>query len=224
MKKTIVFVCVISFIFSVAVAGTTRAQDNRKAHREDVRMIQNYLKKAGYDPGRIDGLLGSKTTEAIMAYQADKGLAADGKITEELVGRMLSQVQVPEDFFISYSSGPAHADWGGVVEVTVKADGNYLVTRQKMRSAGGEKDTVAEGQLTPARMKMIYTQAMSCGLFRLKKQYSNPGITDGTVENLLITADGSSHSVSSSNKYVGGINCISSLLKAAIPSAKKNIR
>jgi hypothetical protein len=224
MKKTTEFFCLISLVFSVVLVTTTQAQDNWITHREDVRMIQKYLKKEGYDPGRIDGLSGPRTKGAIMAYQAEKELPAHGKITEELVTRILSHVKVPEDFFISYSSGPAHRDWGGVIEVSVKANGNYLVTRQKGLRADGTRETLAEGQLTPARMKMMYTQAMSCGIFRLKKHYSNPRIIDGTVKCLRITAHGKSHSVSSSNKYESGIYCSALLLKAAIPSAKKHIR
>jgi hypothetical protein len=216
-------IVVMTFLFPVKAAKSADEQQ-WKTHREDVRMIQKYLKKKGYNPGRIDGLLGSKTTGAIVAYQAEKGLATHGKITEELVARILSQVKVPEDFFIWYSSGPAHADWGGGIEVTVKANGDYLVTRQKGWRAGRAKETLAEGRLTPARMKMMYTQAISCGVFSLKKHYRNPRIIDGTVKNIRFTANGKSHSVSSANTCVGGIYCIALVLKAAIPSAKENIR
>jgi hypothetical protein len=224
MKKTIILFCVISIAFSAELVDTTQAQDNWKTHREDVRMIQKYLNKEGYDIGNIDGLLGAKTNGAILAYQAEKDLPTNGKITEELVARILSHVKVPEDFFIWYSSGPAHADWGGGIDVTVKANGDYLVTRQKGWRAGGAKDTLAEGRLTPARMKMMYTQAMSCGVFSLKKHYRNTSIMDGTVKSLRITANGKSHNVSTSNTYVSGINCIALVLKAAIPSAQKHIR
>jgi hypothetical protein len=224
MKKTIILFCVISIAFSAELVDTTQAQDNWKTHREDVRMIQKYLNKEGYDIGNIDGLLGAKTNGAILAYQAEKDLPTNGKITEELVARILSHVKVPEDFFIWYSSGPAHADWGGGIDVTVKANGDYLVTRQKGWRAGGAKDTLAEGRLTPARMKMMYTQAMSCSVFSLKKHYRNTSIMDGTVKSLRITANGKSHNVSTSNTYVSGINCIALVLKAAIPSAQKHIR
>jgi hypothetical protein len=225
MKKTMVLFCVISFVFSTALVRTTQAQDDWKTHREDVRMIQKYLKKDGYDPGRIDGLLGSKTKGAIMAYQAEKDLPTHGKITEELVARMLSHVKVPEDFFLSYFSGPAHRDWGGGIEVTVKADGDYLVTREKrLTIEGRDKDTLAKGRLTSARTKMLYTQTMSCGVFGLKRHYQNTRIIDGHVEQLHVTANGKSQSVGSANTYVSGIGGISLVLQTAIPSAQKDIR
>lgn len=213
---------VMTVLFKVEAVESADEQQ-WKTHREDVRMIQKYLKKEGYDPGRIDGLLGPKTTGAIMAYQAEKAIVNDGKITEELVARILSHVKVPEDFFVWYSSGPAHADWGGGIEVTVKANGDYLVTRQKRWRVGGGKETLAEGRLTPTRMKMMYKQAMSCGVFSLKKHYRNTRIIDGTVKNIRFTANGKSHSVSSANTCVGGIYCIALVLKAAIPSAQKHI-
>ena len=214
---------VMTVLFKVEAVESADEQQ-WKTHREDVRMIQKYLNKEGYDIGNIDGLLGAKTKGAILAYQAEKDLPTNGKITEELVTRILSHVMVPEDFFIWYSSGPAHADWGGGIDVTVKANGDYLVTRQKGWRADRAKDTLAEGFLTPARMKMVYTQAMSCGVFSLKKHYSNPSIMDGAVESLRITANGRSHTVSASNTYVSGISCIALVLQAAIPSAQKHIR
>jgi hypothetical protein len=226
-RVVVAWIAIGIFVMTVlfSVKGAESADEQQwKTHREDVRIIQKYLKKEGYDPGRIDGLLGPKTTEAVKAYQAEKSLVIDGKITEELVARFLSHVKVPEDFFICYSSGPAHADWGGGIEVTVKSNGDYLVTLQKGWREGLVKDTFAQGRLTPTRMKMMYTQAMSCGIFSLKKHYSNPRIIDGTVKNLRFTANGKSHSVSSANTCVGGIDCISSVLKAAIPSAKEHIR
>ena len=40
--------------------------------------IQTALKKAGYDPGPLDGIKGRRTIAAIKAFQRDTGLAVDG--------------------------------------------------------------------------------------------------------------------------------------------------
>jgi len=45
--------------------------------------IQKALKNAGYYNGSLDGKMGPKTQEAIIKFQKDNGLKADGK-----VGRM----------------------------------------------------------------------------------------------------------------------------------------
>ncbi|MCI0680753.1 MAG: Ig-like domain-containing protein [Gemmataceae bacterium] len=40
--------------------------------------LQKALKKVGYDPGPIDGIMGPKTSTALKQFQKDNGLAADG--------------------------------------------------------------------------------------------------------------------------------------------------
>ena len=42
--------------------------------------VQEALKKAGYYTGEIDGIIGSKSKEAIMKFQKDNGLVDDGKV------------------------------------------------------------------------------------------------------------------------------------------------
>jgi len=46
---------------------------------ERVRVLQRALKAAGFDPGKIDGDFGPKTTTAVYAYQVSKGLTPDGE-------------------------------------------------------------------------------------------------------------------------------------------------
>jgi N-acetylmuramoyl-L-alanine amidase len=41
--------------------------------------LQRLLKRANYDPGKDDGLIGPQTTKAIRAYQTDMGLKVNGK-------------------------------------------------------------------------------------------------------------------------------------------------
>lgn len=42
------------------------------------RAVQNKLISAGHDVGSVDGIIGTKTIEAIKAFQKSKGLTADG--------------------------------------------------------------------------------------------------------------------------------------------------
>jgi hypothetical protein len=39
--------------------------------------IQQALQKAGFDPGRIDGVIGAETMSAVNAFQLDRGLPVD---------------------------------------------------------------------------------------------------------------------------------------------------
>ncbi|MDD3270771.1 MAG: peptidoglycan-binding protein [Syntrophomonadaceae bacterium] len=47
---------------------------------EDVKQLQRDLKKLGYYNSSIDGIFGPKTRQAVMAFQADQGLAVDGVV------------------------------------------------------------------------------------------------------------------------------------------------
>jgi peptidoglycan hydrolase-like protein with peptidoglycan-binding domain len=55
------------------------------------RQIQLALKRRGYDPGPVDGLMGRRTSNAIRAFQADHGLAVTG-----MVSRTLYELLVPD--------------------------------------------------------------------------------------------------------------------------------
>ncbi|MFH1888758.1 MAG: peptidoglycan-binding domain-containing protein [Candidatus Omnitrophota bacterium] len=48
--------------------------------RPNSKQIQMALQNAGYNPGAIDGRMGSRTKEAIKAFQRDNNLKVDGKV------------------------------------------------------------------------------------------------------------------------------------------------
>ncbi len=45
---------------------------------QSTTILQRELKRAGFDPGTIDGICGKRTKSAIIAYQKSKGLVPDG--------------------------------------------------------------------------------------------------------------------------------------------------
>jgi peptidoglycan hydrolase-like protein with peptidoglycan-binding domain len=49
---------------------------------EAVRQLQQALKDLGYDPGAVDGQLGSRTEQAVTSFQRDRGLTVDGIVGE----------------------------------------------------------------------------------------------------------------------------------------------
>ncbi|WP_029452659.1 M14 family metallopeptidase [Clostridium algidicarnis] len=49
----------------------------------DVMKIQAVLKKIGYSPGVLDGVFGNETRSAVIRFQQNNGLTADGIIGEE---------------------------------------------------------------------------------------------------------------------------------------------
>ena len=52
---------------------------------DEIAELQRRLRKAGYDTGDIDGVLGRQTIAAVRRYQNDRGLAADGFATPGLL-------------------------------------------------------------------------------------------------------------------------------------------
>jgi peptidoglycan hydrolase-like protein with peptidoglycan-binding domain len=54
----------------------------------NVRKVQELLKAAGFDPGKIDGKMGEKTKAAILDFQKAKGLKVDGKVGYKTMGQL----------------------------------------------------------------------------------------------------------------------------------------
>jgi g-D-glutamyl-meso-diaminopimelate peptidase len=58
----------------------------------DVRAAQSILNRAGYNAGVVDGIFGTRTYQAIVAFQRNNGLAADGIVgpaTWSVLSRLL---------------------------------------------------------------------------------------------------------------------------------------
>ncbi|HSV29530.1 MAG TPA: peptidoglycan-binding protein [Candidatus Omnitrophota bacterium] len=64
------------------LAGSTGSLEDQ------TRLVQRELNRRGYFAGAVDGRLGPQTRQAIRAYQADAGIAADGRMTADLVDRL----------------------------------------------------------------------------------------------------------------------------------------
>jgi Putative peptidoglycan binding domain len=63
--------------------------------RNLVRDAQIALRDAGFDPGRIDGVMGSKTRAALREFQASQGLPQTGRLDETTQQQLLA-ANMPE--------------------------------------------------------------------------------------------------------------------------------
>ena len=69
--------------------GTTSSSDTGTlSDRERVAEVQRELNRLGYDAGPVDGVMGDRTRSAIYQYQADMGIAGDGRASADLVERL----------------------------------------------------------------------------------------------------------------------------------------
>jgi membrane-bound lytic murein transglycosylase B len=63
-------------------------RDEIPLSRDERVAFQADLKKLGFDPGDLDGVLGHKARAALRAYQKSRGVAPDGFATENLLEHM----------------------------------------------------------------------------------------------------------------------------------------
>lgn len=68
-----------------APAPNSSSQDEKKTKSSLIRDIQKALRDLGYNPGPADGKSGSRTVNAIKAFQRDQGITQDGKMDEMLL-------------------------------------------------------------------------------------------------------------------------------------------
>ena len=79
-KRLVAFV--MAMILVLSVAATALAAYNTIPYGEqsnDVRKMQNALKKKGFYSGTVDGKFGPSTKSAVIKYQKYLGITADGK-------------------------------------------------------------------------------------------------------------------------------------------------
>ena len=82
----ILLICVSAFSLSVSPAGAYSAMGSRG---NEVRKIQQRLKNWDYYKGTVDGIYGTKTKKAVIAFQKNHNITTDGICgpkTLELIG------------------------------------------------------------------------------------------------------------------------------------------
>ncbi len=70
--------------------ATTASRPNVEtlSDRQGVAEIQRELNRLGYDAGPVDGLMGTRSRNAIRQYQADTGITQNGYATSDLLKRL----------------------------------------------------------------------------------------------------------------------------------------
>lgn len=62
---------------------------------DEVKEVQQQLKALGYDVGKVDGIFGKNTQDAVKIFQARNGLTVDGKVGQRVLDRLFSADAVP---------------------------------------------------------------------------------------------------------------------------------
>lgn len=79
MNKTLK-ILVIALVFLFMLCISVGALSKMGATGKEVVEIQNTLKQKGYYTGATDGIYGTATRNAVIAFQKDNGLTADGVV------------------------------------------------------------------------------------------------------------------------------------------------
>ena len=121
MKKKLIwiilfFILLTSFIYVVYYTNNSDIETLSKygSRGEEVRTIQEKLKRWGYYSGSVDGIYGSQTVSAVKKFQQKNGLTVDGiagKNTLNAMGIMSS----------SSSSGCSGSSWNNSANVDLLA-------------------------------------------------------------------------------------------------------
>ena len=81
LKKIIIILTLICSIIILIISASNNiveATSRYGSRGEEVRQIQDKLKRWGYYNGSVDGIYGSKTVEAVKYFQRKNGLTQDG--------------------------------------------------------------------------------------------------------------------------------------------------
>jgi tetratricopeptide (TPR) repeat protein len=131
-------------------------------------------------------------------------------------------ITVPEDFVITYVSQPLHAEWGGKSLLTVHANGDVVVTRERRKDRDGlPAEETTFKRISVVHVKRIYAYVAACGFFNLKEKYWNKDSRDGGSESLEITANGKTQSVTTYYYFVERFHAIVSALEEETKNAEK---
>lgn len=122
------------------------------ARGEEVKSVQEVLARLRYGPGAVDGVYGGKTEDAVIRFQEDHGLYADGIVGPTTWGVLQRALEIEDDEQVEPL--PEDPDGAGLMEwVRVPADAYrdgydrfllredaaaaYLRVRSKVLEAGG---------------------------------------------------------------------------------------
>jgi ankyrin repeat protein len=107
---------------------TQRAEETRMRHNRIVT-AQSLLTKLGYDAGAADGVAGPRTQSAIIRFQKDKGMKADGMVSDVLIKRLEAEIREREARRLAEANARRKTDEGmlpGKMAPSKSAEGTSL--------------------------------------------------------------------------------------------------
>ncbi|MBE6732856.1 MAG: spore cortex-lytic enzyme [Ruminococcaceae bacterium] len=101
MRKFIYLMIVFLLVFSLAISVS--ALSRMGSMGQEVEKIQSVLLEWGYYKGAVDGIFGTNTRNAVIAFQKANGLSADGIVGEKTLAALGIAAET-NDNYGNYSS------------------------------------------------------------------------------------------------------------------------
>ena len=99
LNKKAVWTRVVFVLLMASMVGLSLMPRAFAGDHHDIKKVQETLRDKGFDPGPIDGHLGSQTREAIRQYQKSENLPVTGHLDGETAGKLgVEQESVGGDF------------------------------------------------------------------------------------------------------------------------------
>ncbi|OPY57871.1 MAG: Peptidoglycan endopeptidase LytF precursor [Pelotomaculum sp. PtaU1.Bin035] len=159
MKKIFILL-LVNIILLLYPAVAVRAEQpvlKQGMSGDDVLKLQSNLLKAGYFNGSLDGNFGSITQSAVLNFQADNRLAADGIAGPETLQVLQSLVSINTN--TSQGGGNSAP---GVLKQGMSGD-NVLKLQTKLQAAGYYNGGI-DGSFGPATRNAVINFQADCGI------------------------------------------------------------
>ncbi len=160
------------YIANIGVPAKAFAREARVLSRSriitgkvKVRQLQLLLNRAGYDAGPVDGILGHRTRQAILAFRRRNGLMPVATATPYML-RLLAEEAARLQF--AEASGP---EWRGQ-EITATSHPSEVGERPVPANGGEGRGTVRVSLMGEELLELEYL---------LQRAGYAPGIVDGVV-------------------------------------------
>jgi peptidoglycan hydrolase-like protein with peptidoglycan-binding domain len=139
VRSTLVFTFLMAGILALSFTSLASAANSKG----DIKKAQQTLRDKGYDPGQIDGHLGSHTRQAIGQYQKAENLPVTQRLDAETAGKLGVE---PESVGSSFKTAGKDVGEGGEQFGGEIKDGKPVAAGKDLgKSIGSGGKKVGEG-------------------------------------------------------------------------------
>ena len=205
------------FVRSPSTGTLSVPAPSRPAPDATVQAIQRKLNELGYDAGTADGLMGRGTRSAILAFQRDNGLVADGNPTAALLQRLSASRQVERQEESQPTQPPASSV---AVAPPTYTPSVRAPTRQESTSVSSTEQSAIERACDSARRysgPAVYQSCLNRELASLTSSGGRPDLSRATEteRNAIERACDSARQYSGPGTYYSCLNRELSSLNAS---------